>query len=249
MHVRIYANLYIPRSFMFLISLLISGLFYIPLKQPYANDADYPNQVNQGYLAGIIIISVTIQELARYLFIYLFEKGEDRLHGSNQQQSSSNNNNNNNATSMRDVRVIVNRPYDLPAAIASGFGFGMMSSMLMYGGGLLGLSLVDDPQYGDSNADYFLPSCTGISIFLAGAISTLGMQLLHISLMVLMLDAARVKSILWIFIVYLTHLAASLFTMFNNQGGYGCAYGVTLLWVVVILSCIITFFRIRKSLQ
>ena len=168
-----------------------------------------------GRTATALVFGVFLQELMRFLFVASYGRGEIGL------------------AKASGISVL---PFtDFPSAISSGFGFGLMYALLVYGS-VLGKST--------GEADFFATSCPSTSIFLVEAFCTLAMQVLHVALMVLAFDAWRRKSdgifrFKRVSSVLVLHLLASLATLINQDASIGgCSLGIPLLFVVVVATIV-----------
>ena len=90
---------------------------------------------------------------------------------------------------------------DLSASIAAGLGFGGMHTVMMYGALLFASS---------GEPTFFLASCPQISIFAWTAIVALLYNILHVTLMVMSLDAYRKGSRVLLLVPLAVHLTFGL---------------------------------------
>ncbi|KAH9254832.1 hypothetical protein BASA81_007082 [Batrachochytrium salamandrivorans] len=112
------------------------------------------NEDAQGYIA--VCMGVLIQEVCRYLFFRLYANTERAL--------------------LKQSGLIALPWTPFAAAVCGGFGFGLMNSLILYGG-VVGQST--------GRADFF--TCPGsiLSGFLILAIVAVGMQLGHVAWMLM----------------------------------------------------------------
>jgi anterior pharynx defective protein 1 len=157
-----------------------------------------------------VVVGVLIQEVARLLYLVGYVRGDRRIKG-----------------------MVAHSPLtDFSSMIAAGLGFGLMYTLIMYGG-VLQASLLP--------GDYFLDQCPLLSGFVVTALLALLFQMLNSALTVLVLDAlrrheARRREALPRFVmVLLAHMGASLASLANSSS-LGCNVGMPAATVVVLFS-------------
>jgi anterior pharynx defective protein 1 len=177
-----------------------------------------------GRTATALVFGAILQEMMRFLFVVSYGRGE---------------------TGLVKATGSTQLPFtDFPSALSSGFGFGLMYALLIYGS-VLGKSV--------GEADVFISSCPTTSLFLVEAFCTLAMEVLHVVLMISAFDAWRRDSVkiqrfLRISIVMTLHILASLSTLLNYDASLGgCNIGVPLLYLVVLISIVYTLHVVRGS--
>ena len=177
-----------------------------------------------GATATALVLGVFFQETFRVLFVFSYIKGEKGL---------------------AKTTGIPTLPFtDFSSSVSSGFGFAVMYALLMFGS-LLGLST--------GEADFFSASCPSVSIFLVEAFATFGMEILHVSLMVLAFDAWRRKQskaskFFRISLVFIFHLLASLSTLLNSDiKAGGCVLGMPLLFLTIFVTLVYTYKTVSEA--
>jgi gamma-secretase subunit APH-1 len=156
----------------------------------------------------IIILSVFLQEIARYIFIQAYRKTEVLI-----QRSSPHSN----------QAFPLN---DLSSGLAAGVGFGLMHSLLFYGS-LLASS-------GDSGV-YFDDSCPTTPLILVSALTSLAFFILDIIWMCLGFVADRYRSAILASVIVVLHLFAGLITL-TNINPSGCKVSLSLLLITILAS-------------
>lgn len=204
----------VTSAFFCLIALVLTGALYLAVD----------GLENSPELT--IIIGVMFQEVARWGFLELYDRGDRRVHKLVEGSSKS--------------------PFtDFSSAISAGFGFGLVYALIMYGG-VLGAST--EP------GDYFTEACPKVSGFIVSAMLALLYQVLHIALSILMLDAVRRQQserygfFFRLISIMLMHLAVSLLSLLNTDADMGgCKSGITLMTVAVVLICAAGVLTVRKK--
>ena len=159
-----------------------------------------------------LVLGVLIQESTRFVFVYLYGRAEQAI------------------VKAGDTTTL---PFtELSSAVASGFGIGLLSSLVTYGD-VLAASL--------GEADYFIPGCPGVSLFIASAFQSLALQILHVSLTIVAFDGRRSAAASTHarrgIIVLALHMGASLSSLANNNAAVGgCALGLSLYFIIVALA-------------
>mmetsp|Transcript_13908 Transcript_13908/g.25741 ORF Transcript_13908/g.25741 Transcript_13908/m.25741 type:complete len:242 (-) Transcript_13908:233-958(-) len=163
-----------------------------------------------------VVTGVILQEAMRLAFLKVYVRGEGKV---------------------RELCEGLDKsPFsDFSSAIAGGVGFGLIYSLVLYGGVI---------QASLAPGDYFTEECPMISGFVLHAILALVYQVLNTVLMVIMLDGLRkttqAERVMKIALCFAIHLAASLFSLFNNSD-IGCTAGVTLPAAMAIFASIVAY--------
>lgn len=156
----------------------------------------------------IIIMSVLLQELFRYILILAYRKTEVLI-----QRSSPHSN----------QAFPLN---DLSSGLAAGVGFGLMHSLLLYGSVLA--------ASGGSGV-YFDDSCPTIPLILVSALTSLAFFILDIIWMCLGFIADRYRSVILASVIVALHLFAGLVTL-TNINPSGCKVSLSLLLITILIS-------------
>mmetsp|Transcript_13596 Transcript_13596/g.22189 ORF Transcript_13596/g.22189 Transcript_13596/m.22189 type:complete len:243 (+) Transcript_13596:137-865(+) len=170
---------------------------------------------------AVIIVAVSFIDMSRNLFVSIYIRGE------------------------RHVKGMVDRglsPFsDFSSGIASGLGFGVMYTLMMYGGVF---------QAALSVGDFFMESCPTISGYIVTAIIALLYQILHICLMILTLDAFRCDGRAWhllrLLLLTIWHHGISLLGLLNDDASIGCKVGLPAQTFMIVL-CILETIRVTRS--
>jgi anterior pharynx defective protein 1 len=177
----------------------------------------------QGRTALALVVSVLLQETMRFAFVLGYGRVEAALIKASGGAAL---------------------PFtDFSSAIASGFGFGLLVSLVTYGD-VLAASL--------GEADLVVPEC-GVSVFVSMAFTTLFLQILHVALMLLAFFAIRhtlTRVAKWTIVVltYVLHLAPSLVTLLNTTSS-GCETGLPLYFVLVVVGSAVSVHITRRALM
>jgi anterior pharynx defective protein 1 len=157
-----------------------------------------------------VVVGVVLQEGARLLYLVGYTRGDRRIKG-----------------------MVAHSPLtDFSSMIAAGLGFGLMYTLIMYGG-VLQASLLP--------GDYFLDQCPLLSGFVVTALLALLFQMLNSALTVLMLDALRrhearrPEALPRLAMVLVAHLGASVASLANSSS-LGCNVGMPAATGVVLLA-------------
>lgn len=164
-----------------------------------------------GVLYLTVCLGVLFQHIARWAVVKVYFKIEKEL------------------LKMSGMQVL---PWtEFASAVGSGYGFGLMNSLVLYGSVL---------AQSTGRADYF--ACNGkspLSLFLLDALVALGMQIAHVAWMVLAFRGHRSTNRgLWV--AFVLHMLAALCTVLNSQEqDAACTLGLPLQYVVVIVSVVL----------
>lgn len=173
---------------------------------------------NGGFPALVLSFAVLAQEAARYTLILSYARIEKTF-------------------SATSTNVVVYPLSDLTASLSAGVGFGVMQTFVVYGSILVGAYgpgiLVND-------------HCPETSIFVISSWIALFMNILHICLMIIALDAYRRKSKLMAAFVVVLHALATLLTLLNKTSG-GCISSIISIACVSLFSLLATWKVIHKA--
>jgi gamma-secretase subunit APH-1 len=191
-------------AFVWLLSILLTSLFWLVA----------PPALQRAHLYAIVI-SVIIQELMRYALLYLYTRVIDVAEAMDRKK--------------RDrilARVLsgklVRKPKreaqlsnDFDAAIGAGVGYGLMHTVMMYGGVI---SASSDLQ------GWYRSQCPALNAFAASAATALLYNILHIPLMIIALDAFRRWNWKQASVPLLLHLAFAIASTLQegSLGEVGC---------------------------
>ncbi|GBG30301.1 Gamma-secretase subunit APH-1B [Hondaea fermentalgiana] len=198
----------VSAAFMCVMSMVASGVLWYVIK-PLQEEA-----------SGIIVIGVIFQELFRWALLALYLRADKHIFELIEHK--------------KDHKKLLN---DFSSSVAMGSGFGIMSTVLLYGG-VLEASLVD--------GDYFTAACPNISGFVVSSLLCLLYQVMHIALTIVTLDALRRSqretshptAILTVrmLLVLVLHLLVSLLSVMNGDMDLGCKAGMSLQSFSVLLT-------------
>lgn len=161
------------------------------------------NEANaQGYVA--VCVGVLLQEVCRFLFFRLYASTERVL--------------------LKQSGLVALPWTPFAAAVCGGFGFGLMNSLMLFGG-VVGQSA--------GRADFFTCPGSTLSGFVLLAFVALGMQLGHVSWMLVVFSPRPWGAGKWA-LAFVLHLLASLATLLNSRET--CNLGLPLQYLVVLVS-------------
>jgi len=209
----------VTAAFACLVALVVAGAFWAAYEGSSSLSL-------QSVAAVTVVQAVLLQELGRYLFLEAYRVGDEKI--------------------LELVGDGVHKsPFlDFSSAIAVGVGFGLMSTLLMYGG-VLEASLAP--------GDYFTESCPKVSGFVISAMLALLFQVMHLALTIIALDAVRrrkkapMDALVRLLLVVGIHMAASLLSLINSDVDYGCKVGLPLQAIVVLCSVGAAVIIVRSS--
>lgn len=207
------------RSASFTIAAVTSSFFWlVSIMLPSIIHVAVPGA--KDHAVTTLLISVICQEIGRFLFVKLYYYSEDAL--------------------VKKTATLQSPFNEWSMAISSGVGFGLMSSLVMYGGALSGA--FEEEVY----SDFYLDQCPDISVYVYSASTSLIFQVLNVALMVLMFFALKAsnaaKRYSEIALVVLLHLAASLMSLGSQVQG-GCAAVLAGQSVLVVLTLIMVGYK------
>mmetsp|Transcript_21541 Transcript_21541/g.42316 ORF Transcript_21541/g.42316 Transcript_21541/m.42316 type:complete len:254 (-) Transcript_21541:54-815(-) len=202
-------------AFMCLLSMVVSGIFWFAIKGM------------QNEPSATIVVGVFFQELARLGLLLIYLRADRHILQLVGHRT--------------DQKRLLN---DFSSAVAMGTGFGVMSTILLYGGTLTA-SL--------ENGDYFTDACPNISGFVASSILALLYQIMHIALMIIFLDGLRrwnsshplLHALPRLLGACVLHFLISLLSILNGDVNTGCKVGMPLQAVSVILCVGLSIYTAR----
>jgi hypothetical protein len=125
---------------------------------------------------------------------------------------------------------------DLAAGISAGLGFGSMHTVMMYGA-LLGSAA--------GEAAWYLDTCPAINAYVLTAVVALLTNALHVTLMIIAIDAQRRASWRWVSLPVAAHLLFSLIALLNGAHN-GCVAELPL-QAGVLLATLLVCGRLVRS--
>jgi len=208
-------------AFVWLISILITSLFWL-VASP---------SLQKAHLYAIII-SVIIQELMRYGLLYLYTRVIDAAETMERKKRDR-------ILALALSGQFVRKPKkeaplsnDFEAAIGAGVGYGLMHTVMMYGGVI---SASSDLQ------GWYRSQCPTLNAFAASAATALLYNLIHLPLMIIALDAYRRWNLKRAIIPLLLHLTFAISSTLQegSLGESGCDWTFpALAFIAIITVCI-----------
>jgi len=189
----------ISSSFYIFAQMLAAALWFAipPLKQTYP---------------WVLFLTVTIQELFRYLLFFTFNFMARYGEG---------------------VKAFLRTGTlnQLQTAFAVGVGYALLAVLISY------VSVVGDNYWFDQSI--YIPACPEMNFFVAGAALSLAYSIMHMALGLLAWPYYKTRNYLFVFGVYLLHLGLTMASLGNRNNG-GCVYTMGIVWGLVVLLCILT---------
>jgi hypothetical protein len=157
----------------------------------------------------LMLVSTFFQEVCRYISVIAYRRTETLIKASSPQQPQ------------------VFPLNDLSSSLAAGVGFGAMHSLMMYGSVLSASS---------GDGVLFEESCPTFPLIVVSAFNSLAFFILDVIFTYLAFIAERTKSRLLFGFIFMIHLVSSFVTL-GNKNSNGCEVSLSLLLIIVILSC------------
>jgi Aph-1 protein len=153
-------------------------------------------------------ITTIIEEAARYGMILLYVRTEDQA----------------------DKLKRGNSPKlfnDCAGAISMGVGYGLMQTVMMYGG-IIASSV--------GEAAFYLPTCSQFSVYTLSAVNALYYNILNITFTIILLDGYRRQRKLNLVFPVILHLAFGYISLSNNSVNNGCVASISVNAILVLIS-------------
>ncbi|KAF0682848.1 Aste57867_25071 [Aphanomyces stellatus] len=166
-----------------------------------------------------IPVSILIQEVFRYAFFQVYVRCEQAVKRVTTKQN----------------QLPLN---DLTSSFASGVGFALMRSLMMYG------TVLAASMTGEGAA--FTSTCPQMPLVFASALSTLALTLMDVALMVLAFEGFRKRSLAHIMAVVLLHLGSGLSNMLNLNE-VGCKASIPLTYVAAVLAIAAATISVKRT--
>lgn len=200
-----------------LVVLMVGSSFFWLLSILFTSIVWYILVPLRTYYWFIVPFAVLFQEVTRWAFYQLYTKAQKGF------------------SARASTSIPVPQALDyFAASLAIGLGFGLTQGVVMYGS-----VLVD--AYGPGTL--FAPACSSISLFLLSAVFSLAFIIMHVLLSVLSFDAFKMTTrnafVLKVAIIFGAHLAISLLTLLNQQGG-SCIAAVVLVYAALVVLGVFT---------
>ncbi|KAG9400580.1 anterior pharynx defective 1 [Aphanomyces cochlioides] len=170
-------------------------------------------------IQATIPISIIIQEVFRYAFFQVYIRSEQAVKRVTTKQN----------------QLPLN---DLTSSFASGVGFALMRSLMLYG------SVLAASMTGEGAA--FTSTCPQLPLVYASALSTLALSLMDVALMVLAFEGYRKRSPGHIAAVVLIHLGSGLSNLVNLNE-VGCQASIPLTYVAALLAVVAAIISVKRA--
>ncbi|CAK4121259.1 unnamed protein product [Aphanomyces euteiches] len=170
-------------------------------------------------IQATIPVSIIIQEIFRYAFFQVYIRSEQAVKRVTTKQN----------------QLPLN---DLTSSFASGVGFALMRSLMLYG------SVLAASMTGEGAA--FTSTCPQLPLVYASALSTLALSLMDVALMVLAFEGYRKRSPGHIAAVVLIHLGSGLSNLVNLNE-VGCQASIPLTYVAALLAVVAAIISVKRA--
>jgi len=211
-------------AFIWFLSILLTSLFWLVA----------PSTIQRVHIYAIVI-SVIIQEGMRYALLYLYTRIIETAENMDRNKLDRILALALSGRSIRKPKKEAPLSNDFEAAIGSGLGYGLMHTIMMYGGVISASSDLEG---------WYRVQCPTLNAFAASAATALLYNILHIPLMIIALDAYRRWNWQRALIPSIIHLvfAISGTLQEGTLGEVGCNFTFPALVLIATLAIFIAFF-------